>query len=195
MTNIALFDMDNSLADYESGLIEKLNLIRSQGDPCVTRENIWKLNDPWIKERIRMIKSLPGWWMNLHPIKNGFKILNLARDLGFDIHVLTKGPKEFPRAWDEKVQWCQTHLGAKIDIHLTCNKSLVYGKILYDDYPEYLLKWLECRPRGLGIMPVNSYNVNFNHPNVIKWDGTNLEEITQAMKFCLNRKKYENLRL
>jgi hypothetical protein len=126
---------------------------------------------------------------------NGFKILELAKKLGFECQILTKGPKNFPRAWDEKVRWCQKYFGTNIDIHVTCDKGLVYGKMLYDDYPEYLLKWLRYRPRGLGIMPSNSSNVGFSHPNVIRWDGTNIEEIEKAMKASLDRKKCENLQL
>jgi len=64
---------------------------------------------------------------------------------------------------------------------------MVYGKFLYDDYPDYMLKWLEHRPRGLGIMPANRANQGFQHAQVVRWDGTNLDEVAARLRAAHKR--------
>jgi 5'-nucleotidase len=93
------------------------------------------------------------------------------------------------------VEWCRRHLGAETPVHITEDKGLVYGKFLYDDFPEYCLSWLRHRPRGLVIMPETSWNKDFNHAQVLKYSGKNLDEVRQALLICLQRKKGEPLLL
>jgi hypothetical protein len=72
-------------------------------------------------------------------------------------------------------------------------KGRVYGRVLYDDYPDYMLKWLKNRPRGLGIMPVTQANKNFTHPQVVRYDGTNHKVVERALQAVFNRKPMEGL--
>ena len=74
-----------------------------------------------------------------------------------------------------------------MDVIITRDKGLVYGKILVDDYPGYVERWLEWRPRGTVIMPANEENKNFSHQNVIRYDGSNLNEIKEAIKSTKER--------
>jgi 5'-nucleotidase len=196
MNNIALFDMDGSLADYEGAIIRDLEDLRSPDEPILTADNIWTANTPYILARIKLIKSQPGWWLNLPPIEWGMDVFHLCMKMGFENHILTKGPKKHPNAWDEKVRWCQKYLGIDTDIHITSDKGLVYGKILYDDYPEYMLRWLKHRCRGLGIMPVTTSNKDFSHPNVIRYAGIqDLEKVAEALKVARDREPGHALRL
>ncbi len=184
--NIGLFDLDGSLADYDKAVLEGLAALRSPDEPAI--EDIRQAHEvPHLKTRIDLICRQPNWWFNLEPIPMGFQVLNLAKEIGFQIHVLTQGPKTKPLAWKEKVEWCQKHLGPDIDIHITRNKGMVYGKFLYDDFPEFMLRWLEHRPRGLGIMPVNRGNKNFRHPQVVRWGGTNLDEVAERLRTAFKR--------
>ena len=110
--DIALFDMDGSLADYDGAMVRDLDELRAPAEPAITRENLWRTeHPPHVQARLRLIKGQPGWWLNLDPIPMGMTVLRLCERLGFDIHVLTKGPKRHSLAWDEKVQWCQRHQG------------------------------------------------------------------------------------
>lgn len=194
--NIALFDMDGSLADYVFVLCDQLNRIAGPGEEEVTPANLYALEKhDYIKHRMRLIKTQPGFWLNLPPIEIGLQALELASNVGFKIHILTKGPKRVANAWKEKVEWCQANISEDVDIHITSDKGLVYGKLLYDDYPEYMLRWLGHRPRGLGIMPVTPYNKDFKHPNVVMWDGTNEDELEQALTVAFNRQSGEPLEL
>lgn len=176
---IGLFDLDGTLADYESALRSSLRLVY----PGLSdSENLWdREKDPQFKAVCDLIKSQPGWWAGLPMIRSGLKILLESIRIGFDCHVLTKGPSRHPIAWKEKVEWCQTKLPYDIDIHIVSDKKLVYGKFLFDDYPDYMSRWLQHRPRGLGIMPATKFNAHFSHPNVVKWTGTNLEEVRAAL--------------
>jgi hypothetical protein len=192
---VALFDMDNSLADYNGALVRDLELLRSPGEDPITEDNIWTQDkQPHIGARMKLIKSQPGWWFRLRPMQEGLDVLEWAGKFGFDVHILTKGPKKHSLAWDEKVQWCQKYIGEDVDIHVTSDKGLVYGKMLYDDYPEYMMKWLKHRPRGLGIMPVTASNKDFSHPNVVMYRGIeDMGKVMKAMRVALERKPGQDL--
>ena len=81
-----------------------------------------------------------------------------------------------------KKKWIDKNLGEDVDFTITRDKGLVYGKVLVDDYPQYIERWLKWRERGLVIMPANESNKYFNHQQVIRYDGTNLEEVSKAME-------------
>ena len=196
---IALFDLDGSLADFDAALRRDLVSMRSADEPDIDEgANFHDLEEahPWAKVRMDFIKRRPGWWRSLARIESGFAILREAERIGFKINVLTKAPRLNAGAWTEKVEWCQTQPElVNADIHLTMNKGLVYGSLLFDDYPVYMGQWLAHRPRGLGIMPARPDNADFQHPNVLRWDGTNLDEIVRAMELVYAREPNETLRL
>lgn len=178
---IALMDMDNTLVDYESQLLKDLNSLRAPGEP-----ELKTIYTPWpehIINRAHFIKSYPGWWTKIPNFQLGWNVYNLLLSLDYEIHVLTKGPNSFPNAWVEKVKWCQQNLGPLADnLSITGDKGLVYGEVLVDDYPGYLDRWFELNPDGLGIMPAHDYNADYTHPNVIRYDGSNLDEVKIALE-------------
>lgn len=190
---IALFDLDGTLADFDGAMAEQMELLRSDLEraaglteiPALSggytpKEPWWRSNAPWMGKRRKLIKSQPGFWRNLKPLKLGFDVLDVARKLGFENHALTKGPEWDPKAWSEKVEWCKEHVP---DLHITIGqkKSLVYGKVLADDWPPYFLPWLEVRPRGLVIAVEQRWNRDIEHPRVVIYNGTNLAEVRERM--------------
>ena len=182
---IALFDMDGTLADYDSKLMADLLKIASPGDRPV--ETIYGNLPPHIEARRHMITTQVGWWLSLERFKLGWDVLELVKNFDFRIVVLTKGPASKPSAWTEKVQWCDKHLKGMVEgITITHDKGLVYGKVLVDDFPAYVERWLEWRPRGLVIMPAHYHNEGFVHPNVVRYDGTNLEEVRTRLMTVLS---------
>lgn len=181
---IALIDLDGTLAGYDDALRRDLNLIRSPGEPLITPEtNVFEL-PPYIEARRQMITNQVGWWLRLKKFKLGWDILHEIARLDFKISILTKGPSTKFSAWSEKVQWCNQNLtDYRIDgVTITHDKSLVYGKVLVDDYPDYITAWLRNRPRGLVIMPAHPHNKDFKHKQVIRYDGTNLDQVIIALK-------------
>ncbi|HLD01034.1 MAG TPA: hypothetical protein VJC39_04780 [Candidatus Nanoarchaeia archaeon] len=187
--NIALFDLDGTLADYDKAMRRDLDALAEPN------EKIYPLYGPgipdYIEERMDQIKRQPGWWSNLEKYPPGFEILRVCLDMGYKIHILTHGPLSKAFAWKEKVEWFHQHIIPVVpnaDITITRDKGLVYGKVLVDDYPPYMERWLKNRPRGLGVMPVNDLNKLFSHPNVIKYDGTNLELVVQNLRQAYDRK-------
>lgn len=209
MDKVFLCDMDGTICNYEAALRQSLKYLdklcraegrSAMGELCDLPEidydscNLWKIEDeyPVLKRRIDHIKSGKGWWSQLPAIPDGLKIYQAAVDIGFTPCILTKGPRSKSFAWGEKVDWVHEHLGCDVEIHVVTDKRKTYGRVLFDDYPPYMLDWLKFRPRGLGIMPSNIQNRDFNHPQVIKWDGTNLDEIILALARAYIRKDGEH---
>lgn len=184
---IALFDLDNTLADYQGAMERDLALISSPDEKPWTFED----GDPpaHIEHRMSLIKMQPGWWRQLAPMDDGFKLLQMANDIGFKPHILTKGPFKTTAAWEEKVLWVRLQIDHPIDITITQDKGLVYGRILVDDWPPYATRWLEHRPRGLVVMPKRSYNKDFRHPQIVLFDGTpaSTTEVFQRMRAAADR--------
>jgi hypothetical protein len=195
MPAIALFDMDGALFDYEGQMKLDLFKIMNPGadapNPMYT-ENLWDLAKqyPYLEARMELIKSVPGWWFNLPKLQLGWDILKVAQITGFCCHILTKGPRSKSRAWAEKVDCITHHLGEDFPIDIVGkDKDNRYGRVLVDDYPKYMLGWLEHRTRGLGIMPKQSVNEGFEHPNVIIYDGSeeSMTKIRQHLRAAYNR--------
>lgn len=213
---VALFDLDGTLADYNTAIYRDLKKIRSPGEDLY---EIYNDNLPeWYFARIKMIRRVPGWWENLGKIELGFQLLEAAIETGFMIHVLTKGPGskvdddtdniDDAASWSEKLRWCRKHLPSSACVTVTEDKGLVYGRVLVDDFPDYQMKWLEHRPRGLAVVPACKNNEWFNadsarrmaeskgwdhEPQVIRYDGHNLTEVLDAMQAAYERASKEPL--
>ena len=179
--DIALFDMDGTLCDYETGLRTSLEKLRSPGEDPI-KMPIRDDAPEWLRERSNIIRSNKTWWATLPKFQLGFDIWNTAETHTFRRMILTQGPKRNPEAWSGKKIWIDNNLGQDVDITITRDKGLVYGRILVDDWPEYIERWLQWRPRGLVIMPANSSNKQFKHPQVIRYDGSNLAEVEAAFR-------------
>jgi FMN phosphatase YigB (HAD superfamily) len=185
--NIVLFDLDGTLADYDKAMYHDLAALAGIDEP---KYGIYQRAPPHIANRMSLIKEKPNWWLNLEKYQLGFDILEACVDIGFSIHILTQGPLTKPTAWKEKVEWFHEYVvpaapDAKITI--TRDKSLVYGKVLVDDFPDYILRWLKHRPRGLGVMPANENNQDLTHPNVLRYDGSNLDAVVSKLEKAYQR--------
>jgi 5'(3')-deoxyribonucleotidase len=207
---VALIDLDGTVADYEGALIEELRKLRSPG------ESLYKPyidNLPaWYQARIDMIRRQPGWWENLPIIPLGFQLVEAAIEVGFSLNVLTKGPSSHQQeaSWTEKLRWCRNHIPTAVNVTITEDKSLVYGRILVDDYPDYQMDWAKHRPRGLCVVPDREGNEWFTQeaanrlaeeagwdhtPNIIRYNGHNLPEVLDAMERAYSRQPKEALSL
>ena len=178
----ALFDLDGTLADFDGRMRQKMAEITSPGEPPWSPNN--RDDEPkYLTNRRRLIKETPGFWANLNRLTDGFRVMGSAVMLGFGIMILSRGPGRGFNAWSEKVQWCKDHIACKHKITLTEDKGLVYGRVLVDDWPPYIKDWLEWRPNGTVIMPARSYNVDFVHPQVLRYiQDVNDEEMIDELK-------------
>ena len=183
---VGLFDMDGTLFDYDGQLRTDLAALMSPNEEMP--DDIFDESLPWIKARMHLIKSQPGWWRNLPRFQLGWDVYEVAINLGFCIDILTKGPRSKPQAWAEKVECIMNHFGEDVVPNIVGKtKKRYYGAFLCDDYPPYVEDWLEHRPRGLVIMPAHCYNKHVTHPNVIRYDGSNLQEVRNALTVVMNR--------
>lgn len=167
---VALVDMDNTIADYNGPMVESLNAIRSPEERKIQNHNPFDLSVPHMKARVRLIRNQPDWWANLPRLEVGFMILKELQAAKFSIHVLTKGPHKHLDAWSEKAKWCYKHIPG-IPVTITQEKSLVYGRILVDDWPGYFVPWLKVRPRGLVIVPAHHWNKKVKGPGIFRFSG------------------------
>lgn len=167
---IALVDLDGTAADFDGEMTRHMRLLQAPGEaPYVNPGNIKE--SPHIEARRLLIKSQPGFWRNLPKLTLGFDIIEEIRALEFIKFVLSKPPREPKAAWTEKAEWCALHL-PDFSIMLTQDKGLHYGKVLADDWPPFITRWLQWRPRGQVIMPAQPWNADFQHPNVFRYTGT-----------------------
>jgi 5'-nucleotidase len=184
---IALFDMDGTLCDYEKSLYKELRKLMSPKEKFIFSA----FNDTapnYLKERENLIKSSEDWWVNLPKFKLGWNILEIAKKMGFKIVILTKTPRKSLVALTGKKKWVERNLGPDVGFTIADDKGLVYGRVLVDDEPSYIMAWLKHRPRGLVIMPTSRRNVSYNDPQVIRYTGKNIKEIEKALKTARNRR-------
>jgi hypothetical protein len=179
--------MDGTLCDYDSALRNALETLRSPGEESF----MGNINHAptYLKARANLIRASIEWWANLPTFNLGIELWSLFDKYECRKMILTQGPKKNANAWTGKKMWIDANLGEDVEVTITRDKGLVYGKILVDDYPPYCKAWLEYRPRCLVIMPVGSMNslVKFNHPQVIRYDGKNFEEVEKAVKKRLGK--------
>ena len=177
---ILLLDLDGTVADYEGALCAELERMRSPAEPA---HDFWAETWPdHIRARAAAIKNRPGFWRELPAQTLGLDVYAAARTLDFEIHVLTKGPAKASIAWTEKLEWVRAHLDDDVKVTITEDKGLVYGRVLVDDHPGYIERWLAWRPRGTVIMPASSGNAGFRHPQVLRYDGANMAEMRAALE-------------
>lgn len=183
---VALIDLDGTVADFDNEMTARMAKLQAPGEQEYTGG--WGEAPDYIHTRRNLIKSQPGFWRDLPKIKLGFEVVQLLRGLNFNLHVLTKGPKSTPSAWSEKIQWCQEHLPDAL-VTVTQDKSLVYGRVLVDDFPPYFEKWLLVRPRGIVIAVAHPWNVHIKHPNVTIYDGSQeaMAKVVDALKGAYTR--------
>lgn len=202
-----LFDLDGSLVDYDTTMLEDIEKtlspieIHNLEENRVSLANLFYSYPPveWIETRRHIISRQIGWWRSLKEKEDGFDILRMANSIGFDIHILTKASVNKPLSWMEKVEWCNEHIPYKHTKTITEDKGKVYGKVLFDDWPEYIHAWMEHRPRGLVIMPkrpVHGQKELAEHPNVILWDKSkeSLNAIHRALLVAYDRRTGESVK-
>lgn len=157
--------MDGTIADYNGAMRDALKQIASPFEPELP-DNFHEA-PAYIEFRSDLIKRQPGFWANLKRIEIGFEVIDVLRELKYNLMVLTKGPTRTTSAWTEKRDWCHQHLPG-VPVTITEDKSLTYGKVLFDDYPPYIISWLEHRPRGKVIMLDSPWNKDFQHERVFR---------------------------
>jgi 5'(3')-deoxyribonucleotidase len=182
---IALIDLDGTLADFDGAMTERLRELAAPGEE-VNPDRDWEL--PHIKARRRLIKSQPGFWRSLPKLNDGFEVLDLLRHHGFRLMVLTKGPVSASRSWTEKVDWVKEHV-PDAGITISQDKSLVYGKLLFDDWPKYVDPWLDRRPRGLAIMLASRWNADYEHERAFRYTRDSYSELSNRIKHLLEEMK------
>jgi hypothetical protein len=179
---VALVDMDGTLCDCAGAIARGFAELRG---PCEDPRDEEKPDPPaHIAARRRLIMSMPGFWRNLQPLPLGFHIVEVLKELGFEAHILTKGPSAQSLGWMEKFDWCRQHV-PHMPIVIAEDKRLVHGAVLVEDWPPYIGRWLQGCPHGLVIVPAQPWNtrIEASFPaSSIRYDGTNLDVVRQRLQ-------------
>lgn len=188
----ALLDLDSSLADYVASMTAHMRPLQGPDEVPYVGRDPSERELPHVEARRKLIQRIPGFWRGLRPIEAGMDLVKVLVSVGFPLHVLTKGPATAHNAFGEKVEWVQKHLPG-VPVTLSDDKSMVYGRVLYDDFAPYFESWLEHRPRGLVICLAQPWNADYApggakaRPNVLRYDGTNLSEARARLELAYNR--------
>lgn len=170
---IALVDLDGTLADYDEAMAKGLiSLSAGVEFPTplkgvgFTREQ----NPPWLQERERMVRSMPGFYRNLAEIPMGMYLFRNLLQEHFECHIATKCPSHNSAiAAMEKIQWCEEHLSYDMPKITICgDKSLLFGDLLFDDWPGYIAPWLKRHQDGIVLMLDQPWNASYEHERVIR---------------------------
>ncbi len=97
----ALIDLGDTLCECSPALRAGLAQVRQAGE-CEADETVVPLPE-YLEARRRRVMAVPGFWRGLRPRVEGFELLTLLREAGYQVHVLTKGPYEAPHVWGDKV--------------------------------------------------------------------------------------------
>lgn len=191
---IALVDLDGTLVDYDGVMRIEQERLRSPHEPPyvaqLTAEGDRTQHPAYLEARRRLIQSKPGFWRNLPPLRAGTEIVEMLRTAGYQLNILTKGPRSVPSAWMEKVEWVTAafrDLPELPAISIVTDKSRHYGRVLVDDWPAYFLPWLARRPRGLVVTPAQPWNASYAlgqrdaHPRVFRYEGALDRERLQTL--------------
>lgn len=180
---IALVDMDGTLADFSRGMREAMEKLEGPNESWDYHDYDQDTEPPFMRARRRLVKSRPGFWSELPRFQLGFDVTEILIKLDFDITIFTKAPRTQIAAYSEKALWCREHLDFPHQISMVQDKGHHYGKVLVDDWPLYIKRWLMHRPRGTVIMPAHKYNANFQDPQVYRYTGTpeSREEVVRIL--------------
>jgi 5'(3')-deoxyribonucleotidase len=181
MVKTALFDMDETLCDTWGQTIKDLSPYFSK--EILVGINLYDESLPLeIRNKIKEIRNRAGWWRTLPTIESGMQLWQYMRGLGFETALASKGPYLQPHAWGEKFQWQKEILPEADEILISSkNKNRVDGDVLVDDWPKYVLGFLENHKKSVAIIPERPYNLDFQHPRAIHYDGKNFKQIEQFL--------------
>lgn len=177
---VALVDLGDTLCDCSGVLHQELARLRGPGESAED-EHLQPL-PPHLEARRRLVMAAPGFWAQLPPLPLGLDLLELLRDEGYAVHVLTKGPHDSPAAWADKVTWCRMHLPG-VPVVVTDDKALVRGEVLVDDWLPYVQRWQQRHPRGLAIVPARPWNTGAaTLPHCVRYDGRDPSALRAALR-------------
>lgn len=137
-----LVDMDNTLAEFDKGLLQSWRKLYP-GEfyvPLEERRSFHPHKDypERLQDRVYRLCHSEGFIRNLPPAPGGIEAVHTMLNDGHDVRFCTSHLLEYDYCVLEKYQWIEEHFGAPfVDrIILTRDKTLIRGDLLIDDKPE-----------------------------------------------------------
>lgn len=181
---VALLDLGDTLADCTPALRKLFEQMRGPNEKG--EDEFLDPLPPYLEKRRKLIMSTPGFWRDLPVRPQGLVVAKVLQDIGCSLHILTKGPPEFPHVWAEKVSWCRTNL-PDVAVTVTEEKMRVYGNILVDDWLPYVYSWQRQWPGGLAIVPAHPWNSRQSlGPRCLRIDGRDPVLLSKRIRDFIN---------
>jgi len=167
-----LVDMDGVLANFEKGLIDRFKAAYPQRPIIPYRERTtFEVEEDYHgqdKERMKELRKIPGFFLELEPIEGGVGALEEMAELA-DVRICTAPTTYYKNCVLEKYAWVERHLGSEWvrRIILTKDKTLVRGDYLIDDKPEITGS---MEPLWEQVYYDQPYNRGYNGKKRLTWD-------------------------
>ena len=135
-------DMDGVLVDFDEDFKNKYGTYPY----LIPKQELWET-----------IINTPNYWLNLHPKKDAFVLIEFLERNGFEI--LTGLPHYgYDKANKEKREWVKKHIGIHVIVNCCFSKDkqkyLKEKDILIDDRESNIQRWIEAG--GIGILHISA---------------------------------------
>lgn len=169
---IILVDMDDVIADFNKGFLDKWKE-KYPDKPYVPLEEIttFHFEESYPEELRPLIKDIyraPGFIKSLEPMEGGLEALKELEKLVDNVFICTSPLKSYTNCVLEKYEWVDMYLGKEWvnKIVLTRDKTLVNGDILIDDNPK--IKGA-LTPKWEHVLYSQPYNKNETSKRRLTW--------------------------
>lgn len=139
---IILVDMDNTLVDFDAGLLSvwRKKYPKELFVPIEERTTFHPHKDypEILQQKVQDVCHSEGFVRNLPPTPGGIEAVRAMLDMGHDVRFCTSHLLTYDYSVLEKFQWIEKYFDASFTdrIILTRDKTLIRGDILIDDKPK-----------------------------------------------------------
>jgi 5'(3')-deoxyribonucleotidase len=179
---VLLCDMDLTIADTYSKLIERLNEYYDLGlEQSKAFEYFGDHSPPAppiTRKQVEEVFSRDSFFLSLEPIDDSQKALKrLSRN--FDIYIVTAPWMSAQHPYMDKYKWLKKYFPEFANKMIpTCHKQVIFGDILIDDHTTFCLDWkVFWRTRG-GCPIVASLEYPWTDKEIVDITALNWNDLT-----------------
>lgn len=169
---ILLFDLDNTLADFDGEFDRRWRQF-GVGDPVpVERRTNHNYRVDYPQEHWHLIDALmeqKGFFLSLQPLPGALEAVRELAAEGHEIKICTTPVLNYAHCLTEKAAWIDQHLGRDYvkQLILTHDKTVVRGHVLFDDRPDI---HGACEPEWRQVLVDHAYNRHRRDlPRIFDW--------------------------
>ena len=167
---IILVDMDNVLADTESGFIDawKRKFPNEPFIPKRDRKSV-RFSDEYPLKKVNEVFGEKGFFLPLALIPGGKEALEHMAESGHTVYICTVPFYDYTYCLAEKYQWIETNIGKEWTekMVITRDKTIINGDILIDDHPSITGA---AKPVWEQYIYTQPYNIHIKDKKRLTWE-------------------------